>query len=66
MTKDTKVKHTNSSTILNDSQNGKYLQKLLKCRSGRLWYRDLAAKLKVWGSANTFKREYINKGRECF
>ncbi len=57
MTKDTKVKHTNGSTIFNDSQNGKYLQKLLKCQARRLWCRDLAAKLKGGGAQALLRGE---------
>jgi hypothetical protein len=37
MSEDKKVKHTSITTIYNDNQNGKYLQKLLKSQAGWLW-----------------------------
>jgi hypothetical protein len=42
------------------------IYKLLKCHARKLGSRGLVVHLKVGGSTSTFKRQYLDEGRECF
>jgi hypothetical protein len=43
---DTKVKHTNITTIHNDNENGKYLQKSVKIPNWQAWMERLSGIIK--------------------
>ncbi len=52
------------TTIYEDNQNRKYLQKLLKCQAGRLGFKSPSGLNKICKEAQALKEDKLDLGRE--